>query len=514
MGMDRATGREVRVVVMREDRAIVLSRTTLAFARAVSDERGLSVIIATQIATALGCRCIVGLTEQAEPPAAPETHPEPADIVLALRGDEETVGHLRLSRVDGAPPFDEHDMAFAQLLADHAAVAIINARLLARPRGDSLTSETVGADGKNAEQEGADLAAIVNASADAIIGKSVAGVITSWNPGAERLFGYRADEAVGESIMLIVPSGRADEERSILATLSRGGTRHFDTVRLRKDGSEVEVAVTAAPVFGAAGQIVGISKVARDITDRKRAERELARARDAAEAASSELESFAYSVAHDLRAPLRAMNGFAQLLLESYGDRIDTEGHDWLNEILNNAKRMADLIDGLLTLSRVARNELDTMSVDLSAIVRSIGARLSADEPQRIVELLVEEHVRVNCDPRLARALLDNLVRNAWKFTSRVPRARIEFASNESPGGRVFYVRDNGAGFDMTYAAKLFTPFQRLHSGSEFPGTGIGLATAQRIVRRHGGKIWAEGVVNGGATFHFSIADGPTPETR
>jgi len=359
-------------------------------------------------------------------------------------------------------------------------------------------------------EQKARLAAIVDASDDAIIGKTLDGVITSWNPGAHRIFGYSADEAVGKSISLLIPPGRESEEPAILEHLARGQVERFDTVRRRKDGRDIDVSVTSSPVRDAAGQVVGISKVARDITDRILAEAALARAKDAAEGASRELEAFSYSVAHDLRAPLRGMNGFARVLLDRYREKFDAEGQDWLQEILLNAKKMGSLIDGLLSLAQWTRSELRPEHVDLSAIVRDVIERLRASEPQRTVELQVDDKLCADIDSRLARALLENLLGNAWKFTSKAPNARIEFGATEKDGFAAFFVRDNGAGFDMAFASKLFAPFQRLHTSDEFPGTGIGLATVQRIVQRHGGRIWAEGVVDGGATFWFAFPARPS----
>jgi signal transduction histidine kinase len=235
----------------------------------------------------------------------------------------------------------------------------------------------------------------------------------------------------------------------------------------------------------------------------------IGRERDRAEAAlklaNAELEVFSYSVAHDLRAPLRGMNGFAQVLLDTYKDKVDAEGQDWLQEILLNARKMGDLIDGLLALARVTRSDLRREHVDLSAIVRESATQLAASEPHRTVEVKVQDGLFAEVDSRLARALFLNLLGNAWKFTCKVPSARIEFGATEKDGSRAFFVCDNGAGFDMAFAGKLFTPFQRLHTVSEFPGTGIGLATVQRIVHRHGGRIWAEGSVGGGATFYFTF---------
>ena len=362
---------------------------------------------------------------------------------------------------------------------------------------------------KCAEQQRASLAALVESSDDAIVGKNLQGVVTSWNEGAHRLFGYSSEEIIGKHISLIVPPQRAAEFERVLRAVSAGEVQRIDTVRRRKDGSDVDVSLTISPVRNMAGTVVGISKVARDVTERRRAERELASAKEVAEAANRELEAFSYSVAHDLRAPLRGMNGFAQILLTEYKDKFDAEGQEWLNEILFNANRMADLIDALLSLSRVTRSGLYRELVDLSALAHSSLSSLAAQDPERRVELAIEERLFAEMDPTLARALLDNLLGNAWKFTAKTPEARITFGRAERAGEQTFYVRDNGAGFDMAYAQKLFAPFQRLHSNQEFPGTGIGLATVQRIVRRHDGRIWAEGRPELGATFFFTI---PVPE--
>ena len=329
--------------------------------------------------------------------------------------------------------------------------------------------------------------------------------MTSWNAGAHRLFGYSAEEMIGRAISLLIPPDRENEEPETLKQLASGHVQRFDTVRVRKDGRTIDVSVTSSPVRDAAGILMGASEVARDVTERRRAEMALARAKDAADAANRELEAFSYSVAHDLRAPLRGVNGFAQLLLETYREKIDADGQDFLQEILLNTNKMADLIDGLLSLSRLTRSELTREHADMSAIVRKTADRLCAAEPHRAVEVVVQGGLGADMDSRLAHALFENLLGNAWKFTGKQPDARIEFGATEKDGARVFFVRDNGAGFDMAFASKLFEPFQRLHAVAEFAGTGIGLATVQRIVHRHGGRIWAEGEVGHGATFHFTI---------
>jgi PAS domain S-box-containing protein len=350
------------------------------------------------------------------------------------------------------------------------------------------------------------LAAIVESSDDAIIGKTLDGVVTSWNEGAHRLFGYSASEMLGQPIARLVPGDRLGEEPAILAKLAKGArVDHFDTVRLHKDGKEIHVSVTISPVRDSAGNLVGASKIVRDITERRRSEQALARATETAEAANRELEAFSYSVAHDLRAPLRGMNGFAQVLLDTYGDKLDADGRDWLQEIVLNARKMGALIDALLSLARLTRRELSHESVDLSALVRAAAAQHSAAEPGRVVELVVRDHLIAELDPMLAQALIENLVGNAWKFTGKAAHPRIEFGRVEAHGAQAFFLRDNGAGFDMAFSNKLFGPFQRLHTAAEFPGTGIGLATVQRIVHRHGGRVWAVGAVDGGATIFFAF---------
>jgi PAS domain S-box-containing protein len=358
---------------------------------------------------------------------------------------------------------------------------------------------------KEEEAQRALLAAIVTSTADAVIAKRLDGTIVSWNLGGEQLFGYSADEIVGRPVAVLIPPGREAEEARILKTVGGGEVLHFDTVRRRKDGRDIEVSVTISPVRDPQGRIVGISKVARDITDRRRAAEALAGAKERAEAANRELEAFSYSVAHDLRAPLRGMSGFAQILLEDYSERLDADGQDCLQEIRSNAEKMGQLIDALLSLSRVTRSEWRPAFIDLSGLVRLSAAELAAADPGRRVKVVIEENLWTRADPQLARVLFDNLLANAWKFTGKVSAAQIEFGSRVHDGERALFVRDNGAGFDMAHAAKLFAPFQRVHTVAEFPGTGIGLATVQRIVHRHGGQIWAEGRVGEGATFHLTL---------
>ena len=239
---------------------------------------------------------------------------------------------------------------------------------------------------------------------------------------------------------------------------------------------------------------------------------ELEQANRELEVTNRELEAFSYSVSHDLRAPLRSIDGFSQILLEDYADELDEEGKDYLSRVRAASQRMGRLIDDLLGLSRVTRGTLRREGVDLSFLAREVADGLRESRPDRVVDFEIEDGIEVHGDPRLIRVALTNLIGNAFKFTEKQDRARVGFGQDKrlSSLGRVpvYYVRDNGAGFDMEYADKLFGAFQRLHGASEFEGTGIGLATVQRIVHRHGGRIWAEGRVGEGATFYFSLRPG------
>ena len=342
------------------------------------------------------------------------------------------------------------------------------------------------------------------------------GRIVSWNEGAQRIKGYTAAEIIGQhfSCFYTPADVQADRPASELTTARKEGRCEIEGWRVRKDGSLFWADVIITAMYGTDGDLRGFSKVTRDITERKKAE-ETARAFNQSErrhatqleVVNKELEAFSYSVSHDLRAPLRSIDGFSSALMEDYADKLDEQGVSYLARIRAATRRMAQLIDDLIKLAYVTRSEMHTEQVDLSEMANVVLAECRKADPNRQVECVVQEDVVGSGDPILLRSVLENLLGNAWKFTSKREGARIEFASAQQDGHPVYLVRDNGAGFDMTYGEKLFGAFQRLHAAAEFPGTGVGLATVQRIIHRHGGRVAAEGAEDKGATFSFTLED-------
>jgi len=494
------------------------------------------------------------------------------------------------------------------------------------------------------------LASIVESSDDAIISKSLDGIVTSWNYGAEKIFGYSAAEMVGKSMLKLFPPERVGEEAQILGRIARGeSVEHLETVRVRKDGKRIDVSVTHSPIVDEQGKIVGASKIARDITakrqadlalrlseeryrtlfdtliegfctiemifddagtpvdyrflevnpaferqtglhgaqgklmrdlapnherhwfetygkialtgesahfeneakalgryydvfayriggpgsrkvailfnditERKRAEAEIrqlnteleqrvAQRTAQLEASNKELEAFSYSVSHDLRAPLRHIDGFVKLLDKQSNGHLDERGRRYLNIIADSAQRMGALIDDLLVFSRMGRTELRRTVVEPAALIDEVINSLQTELQGHRVVWKVGPLPRVEADPAMLRQVWVNLISNAVKYSRPRDPAEIEIGCHPQDGEFVFYVRDNGVGFDMQYAHKLFGVFQRLHRAEEFEGTGIGLANVQRIIYRHGGRVWAESTLNHGATFSFSLPKTPTP---
>lgn len=340
------------------------------------------------------------------------------------------------------------------------------------------------------------------------------GNVSSWNAGAERGSGWRADEILGQPYaVFFTPEDRAaGKPARELAEAAQKGALRSEDLRARKDGAQFVAEVTLTAVRDPAGDLVGFASIARDISARRRNQAAIAALNAELEervaelaAANGELEAFSYSVSHDLRGPLRAIDGFSKILQDQYRDALDAQGQHFLSRVRAGSQRMGQLIDDLLSLARINRAEMHKGDVDLAQLAREVVDELRQKDPARAVEVVVAAALPARGDARLLRAALDNLVGNAWKFTGKSADARIEVGCERRDGVPAYFVKDNGAGFDMAYVHKLFAPFQRLHAQSEFEGTGIGLATVHRIITRHGGRLWAESTLGRGATFWFTL---------
>jgi PAS domain S-box-containing protein len=326
----------------------------------------------------------------------------------------------------------------------------------------------------------------------------------SVNDAMSVVTGYTREElfAIGPSALL------DDDSRKVFADRIKrqfAGEKVGESVEYgvkKKDGSIIYASLNVA--FSKTRPNTALV-IAHDVTERKKAEEELEQRSHELEEANTELEAFSYSVSHDLRAPLRIMEGFSKALIEDYPDKLDEQGKKWLEYIRSSSLQMGQLINDLLDLSRIIRAEFNKDKVSLSQLAKVAARKLQSEEPNRQVTLRIAEGISCNCDINLLRIAIENLMSNAFKFTSKNQSALIEFGATDKDGKIVYFMRDNGAGFDMTQADKLFQPFQRLHRDQDFPGNGIGLATVQRIIRRHSGKVWAEGEVGKGATFYFTL---------
>jgi PAS domain S-box-containing protein len=333
------------------------------------------------------------------------------------------------------------------------------------------------------------------------------GEITDVNPFLQKMLGYSKQELEGKRIWEIGFFKDAEASRQAFQVLQdKGYIRYEDLPLESRDRKPMQVEFVSN-LYAINGDSV-IQCNIRDITDRKRAEEESKRYASELEAVNKELESFSYSVSHDLRAPLRALDGFSEMVIQDYGDKLDETGKDYLNRIRKASQTMSRLIDDLLKLSRIARIEMHEDKVNLSEIALTIVEELKANQPERQSQTFIAPEIWAKGDKELLRICLNNILQNAWNFTVRCPVASIELNLTEKNGECVYYVKDNGVGFDMQYADKLFQPFQRLHSEREFQGTGIGLTIAQRVINRHGGRIWAEAEIGKGATFYFTLKEG------
>ena len=395
---------------------------------------------------------------------------------------------------------------------------------------DSTIVGLVGADGKlhkyvairvditerkRAEEVRERLAAVVESSDDAIIGKTLDGVITTWNHGAEKVFGYSSSEAVGKPMQMLVPPERANEEPDILARVERGeSVEHFETVRVRKDGKGIDVSVTISPIRDSSGAIVGVSKVARDITERKHAEQRLADKAEELARSNRELEQFAYLASHDLQEPLRMVASYTQLLAERYGGKLDENADKFLGYAREGALRMQVLIRDLLAFSRVVQAGIPRKPVDCNVALEEAVQSLTAAIEESGAVVTHAALPNVWADQTQIAQVFQNLIGNAIKFHDG---AAPECAVSAEKSGRnwLFSVSDNGIGIAPEYAENIFVVFQRLHARTEYPGNGMGLAICKKIIQHYGGTIWVESQVGQGSTFKFTLpAAAPEEEGR
>lgn len=335
------------------------------------------------------------------------------------------------------------------------------------------------------------------------------GRILSWNEGARRLKGYEADEIIGEHFSRFYT--RADIARRHpeheLEIAKAEGRYEEEGWRLRKDGTAFWARVTITALRDSKGRHVGFAKVTRDLTARRQTEEALTSRVRSFERRNRELDAFSHTVAHDLRSPIRAIEHLSRVLEEDEGARLSENGREVLRAMGATSRHMAKLVEDLLEFSTASGSEPTRARVDVTEIARDVGDDLVRRQSGRAIEITVAPGLHARADAGLLRIALTNLLGNAVKFTRNVPRARIEVGEEDTPEGPAFFVRDNGAGFEPARAGALFQPFSRLHGANEFEGTGIGLATVDRIVRRHGGTVWAKGKVGEGATFYFTIPD-------
>ena len=362
---------------------------------------------------------------------------------------------------------------------------------------------------------------VAQSATDAIISADSRGAIIFWNRGARAIFGYAEAEVLGRPLTLLMPERYRAAHRDGVERLRATGEprilgKTLEVHGLRKDGAEFPLELSLAGWQTQEGNFY--TGIARDISERRQREDEIRRLNDElrqrvaeAEAANKELEAFSYTVSHDLRAPLRAANGFARILLEDYAAEFSPEARRYLDLVRDSARQMGRLIDDLLTFSRLSRQPLQEQPVCPADFVRHVFDELRREDAGRDVTLALGDLPACQADPALLRQVFVNLLANAFKYTRRRAEAVIEVGWREAegePGRHVYFVKDNGVGFDMQYAPKLFGVFQRLHRAEDYEGTGVGLAIVQRVVHRHGGRVWAEAAVDRGATFYFTLAQG------
>lgn len=374
------------------------------------------------------------------------------------------------------------------------------------------------------KREEARLAALLEAAPDAMVVVNKDGKIVLGNSQVERTFGYKQEELLQQDIDILVPGRLRAAHASLRAMVFeepvfRPTDEGMELYAIHKDGHEFPVEVTMSPLETEDGLLV--SSAIRDVTERKKIDlairalnRDLEKRNADLDSVNKELEAFTYSVAHDLRAPLRHIHGFARILAEDYGQSFEPDARELLQDIQKGADRMGSLIDDLLNLSRIVRREVRFQIAGLRSIVDDIIAEQALETSGRQVCWQIDELPFVECDPGLIKQVYSNLITNALKYTRPRKVAEITVGKMQTEDGTVFFVRDNGVGFNMKYADKLFGVFQRLHRSEDFEGTGVGLATVQRIIQKHNGRIWAEAEVDKGATFYFTLGQPDEPHTE
>jgi PAS domain S-box-containing protein len=371
-------------------------------------------------------------------------------------------------------------------------------------------------------------AAIIESTHDAIISKNFDSIIQSWNPAAEKIFGYTAEEAIGQSVTMLIPAGHEDEEPKILARIRRGEKiDHYETVRRRKDGSLLNISLTISPIKDASGKIIGASKIARDITEQKRIEREMHEAqRELAtlngelerrvmertaslEKAVNQLEEFSYSVSHDLRSPARAMEAYAKAVIEDYGPRLDERGRGYLQKIVRSSARMDKLIQDLLTYTRVLRSDMRLEAIELAPLLRDVLDQYPEMQPPR-AQITLQDGLGVAMAHEASLTqVLSNLLSNAVKFVSPKTMPQIAVRSECRNGKVRLWIADNGIGIKPEFQARIFGMFERISPDLRYEGTGIGLAIVKKAVERMGGTVGMESDGVTGTSFWIELSSAP-----
>jgi PAS domain S-box-containing protein len=430
-----------------------------------------------------------------------------SSLVLPLLTGKKAFGAMTIYSKE-PDSFTADETALLTDLSDDLAYGILTIRL---QKARALAEETV-------RKERNFSNAVIQTTSGLIIGMDPEGRIQLFNHACEKITGYTFNELKGKPFWdyLLLPE-EMDAVKEVFKGIKDGkitAESEFENYWKTKGGSRRFIRWANSALKDASGNVELIIGTGIDMTDDKENRARIDELNSFLMQkttdllyANKELETFSYSVSHDLRSPLRAIKGFSTILLKDYSNNLDADGQDFLNRIKGGADRMSDLIDDMLSLAKISRDEMDPKEIDLSDVVESIVSELRQAEKDRNVEAIITKGLKAHCDARLMHIALSNLIGNAWKYSSKTPNAVIEFGAMEKNGENIFFVRDNGAGFDMAHAKKLFTPFQRLHSDSHFTGTGIGLAIVNKVILRHGGRIWGEGETGKGATFYFTLKD-------